>query len=275
MTEFGSVCHLFIITATVLLLVCVQPTYFSWDHRRLGRVSRSLPVKNLCEYFYRPNAIPVSQSTVRKHWRNNQGYFEYIQSFCFFPYTLYLRYRCKRSFSSLTLLVGWLEGHPACKNCVDMHVCVCVGVFGVCSWLVCGTAAIHQHSPLSLWQLDRWLTLRLLLLAVQLLQSISHVYSHCLLMMFTRAVMIFLIGTKTAIFRQNWLQPKLRFLRMATFSFCLQSLGWVLQRPADENHAGAGCFYSVDVLSAFLSTMEAFEGVVPWNAKYGFACNPF
>jgi len=82
-------------------------------------------------------------------------------------------------------------------------MCVCVGVFGVCSWLVCGTAAIHQHSPLSLWQLDRWLTLRLLLLAVQLLQSISHVYSHCLLMMFTRAVMIFLIGTKTAIFWQN------------------------------------------------------------------------
>ena len=30
------------------------------------------------------------------------------------------------------------------------YVCLCVR-----SWVVCGTAAIHQRSPLSLWQLDR------------------------------------------------------------------------------------------------------------------------
>jgi len=35
-----------------------------------------------------------------------------------------------------------------------IHVCMCVSVC-VLSWLVCGTAAIHQCSPLILWQLDR------------------------------------------------------------------------------------------------------------------------
>jgi len=38
------------------------------------------------------------------------------------------------------------------KIIIIIIMCVCTRV---CSWFVCGTAAIHQRSPLSLWHLDR------------------------------------------------------------------------------------------------------------------------
>jgi len=37
--------------------------------------------------------------------------------------------------------------------CVYKSVCVCVYIH---SWLVCGTAAINKHSPLSVWHPDRY-----------------------------------------------------------------------------------------------------------------------
>jgi len=41
-----------------------------------------------------------------------------ISTFLLFPVVLDLQYiiYCVNAFSALTLLVGWQEGHPACKN---------------------------------------------------------------------------------------------------------------------------------------------------------------
>ena len=68
------------------------------------------------QFFYRPDALPVSQPTVSKHWREDD----------------YMTWSTKIPFSAIKLLDGWQEGHVTCKT-------------------ICTHIAIHEISSLEVY----------------------------------------------------------------------------------------------------------------------------
>ena len=73
---------------------------WQWDLLGHMQVCTSLQTDNHASTpllrFYRLDALPATQPTASKHWRLSRTQFS--------------------AFSALTLLVGWQEGHPACKK---------------------------------------------------------------------------------------------------------------------------------------------------------------
>ena len=148
--------------------------------------------------FYRPDALPAAQPTASKHRRQQQQqlegcYFVILHSIrisswqhwvqsgdCILCVTFHSTVNKQAffvlviwSFSALTLLVGWQEGHPVCKKLSggvlawlpvwsDVQTCHSLSLASVKSWLVFtflvpahlgspGHRAIKCVSWLSVW----------------------------------------------------------------------------------------------------------------------------
>jgi len=77
-----------------------------------------------CSYprLTRPSpAMPRHCPTCRWCWSS----FKLVRLWWALLVVIYQSSRMLHAFSALTLLVGWQEGHPACKNWVMLQVCCC------------------------------------------------------------------------------------------------------------------------------------------------------
>ena len=99
---------------------------------------------HITQHFYRPDALPDAQPTVLKHWRHTKilrkvpyckckcVYISTYNSYIILTYPLSFRQTFSRwicASSALTLLVGWQEGHSACKKTQwwDAGMVICLG----------------------------------------------------------------------------------------------------------------------------------------------------